>query len=444
MDIDPAVLHLNEGHAALAPLELAREEVVAGVPSGEAIEAARRRTVFTTHTPVPAGNESFFPDEVLKLLGSFPAELGLGPKELLDLGRIRPEEDEPFGVTVLGLRLSRRAGGVSRRHGQVARAMWRGLYPERREDEVPIAHVTNGVHLPTWMARPMRSLLDRWQTDGWEQRASDPDAWAGIERIPDEELWAVRSELRSAVVDWVRDRGVADRLGREEPPEYGEGAASAFDPEALTIGFARRVVAYKRLPLLIQHLPRILQLADEAMPVQVIVAGKAHPQDEEAKRILQSVFGLKFESHLAERVVFLQDYDLAMAARLVSGCDVWLNVPRPPLEASGTSGMKAALSGGLNLSVLDGWWEEGFEDGNGWAIRSDPGLDEATQDASDAAALFDLLRNEVLPEFYERDARGVPGRWVRRVKTSLRTIGPRFCATRMLQDYVRSVYELES
>jgi starch phosphorylase len=236
---------------------------------------------------------------------------------------------------------------------------------------------------------------------------------------------------------------VADRLGRGEPADYAEGAAGAFDPEVLTIGFARRVVAYKRLPLLVQNLAQILQLAEAGLPVQVVVGGKAHPQDEEAKRILQSMFGLKLESHLAERAVFLEDYDLASAGRLVSGCDLWVNLPRPPLEASGTSGMKAALNGGLNLSVLDGWWEEGYDGSNGWAIRSDPDLDPGAQDVQDAAALLALLEHEILPEFYDRDGNGVPERWVNRIKRSLRTIGPRFCATRMLEEYVSSVYRLD-
>jgi starch phosphorylase len=442
MGIDPDVVHLNEGHAALAPLEIARQAVQDGAPVIEALEAARRRTVFTTHTPVPAGNEAFFPEEVMKLLGDFPRELGLEPKEFLDLGRLQPRDDEPFGITVLGLRMSRRAGGVSERHGRVARSMWHPLFPDRKDDDVPIGHVTNGVHLPTWMAPPMRSLLARHLDEGWEKRAADPAMWDPVDAIPDEDLWAVRSELREALVEYIRERSVADRLGREEPADYAEDATEIFDPDALTIGFARRVVAYKRLPLLVQDAARIARLVGGPSSAQVVIAGKAHPQDEDAKRILQSLFGLKLEPHVADRVVFLEDYTMAMAAKLVSGCDVWVNVPRPPLEASGTSGMKAALNGGINLSVLDGWWEEGFDGANGWAIRSDPDADPASQDASDAAALYDLLEHEVLPEFRDRDERGIPRAWMRRLKASLRSIGPRFCATRMLQDYVSSVYEL--
>ena len=443
MGIEPAVMHLNEGHAALAPLEVAREAVAEGTPVEEAIEAARRRTVFTTHTPVPAGNEAFSPEEVLRLLGDFPKELGLEPGELLDLGRVH-SNDEPFGLTVLGLHLARRAGGVSRRHGQVARAMWRNLYPDRDEADVPITHVTNGVHLPTWMAPPMRGLLSRHLGDGWEERAGEAAAWNGVDAIPDRDLWAVRSALRSELVDFVRDRTVADRLGRGEPSAYAEGALDGFDPEALTIGFARRVVAYKRLPLLIQDPERLLQLLDGSRPVQIVVAGKAHPQDEDAKGILQSVFRLDLgRQAAAERMVFLEDYDLALAAKLVSGCDLWVNLPRPPLEASGTSGMKAALNGGINLSVLDGWWEEAYDGSNGWAIRSDPDADPATQDVRDAGSLYDLLQEKVVAQFFDRDGQGIPRAWINKVKASLRSIGPRFCATRMLQDYVGTIYELK-
>ena len=251
MDIEPAVVHLNEGHAALAPLELAREGIDQNGGVTQAIERARGRTVFTTHTPVPAGNESFAPDDVLGLLGDFPKELGLDPKDLLDLGRHSPGDDEPFGLTVLGLRLSRRAGGVSRRHGEVARGMWRDLFPGGQPEDVPITHVTNGVHLPTWMAPAMRALLHHHLGEGWEQRAAEPATWDGVDRIPDEELWAVRSDLRSGLVEYVQNRTVVDRLGRGDPSDEAEDASDAFDPEALTIGFARRVVAYKRLPLLL-------------------------------------------------------------------------------------------------------------------------------------------------------------------------------------------------
>ncbi|TMK81120.1 MAG: glycosyltransferase family 1 protein [Actinobacteria bacterium] len=442
MGIDPAVVHLNEGHAALAPVELAREAMVDGRSLEDALQDARGRTVFTTHTPIPAGNESYVPEEVSSVLGGYPMELGLSEGEFFDLGRPRPEPDEQFGVTVLGIRMSRQVNGVSRRHGEVTRALWHGLFPEQPVEAVPIGHVTNGVHVPTWMAPPMRALLDQHLAPGWIERASDPATWEPVEDIPDEELWGVRSALRAELVDYVRDRSVGDRLAREEPADYAEAAARAFDPSILTVGFARRVAAYKRLPLLIHDPGRMLQLVGGDHPMQVVLAGKAHPQDEEAKRVLQAVFSLKLDPHVAERIAFLEDYDMGMAARLVWGCDVWVNVPRPPLEASGTSGMKSALNGGLNLSVMDGWWEEAFDGQNGWAIPGDPSLDVATQDLQDAAALYDLLEDEVCHDFYRRDERGIPRAWVRRMKASLRTIGPRYSATRMLDEYLGRVYEL--
>src|SRR5438105_3587314 len=348
MGIDPAVVHLNEGHAALAPVELAREAMVDGRSLEDALQDARGRTVFTTHTPIPAGNESYVPEEVSRVLGGYPMELGLSEGEFFDLGRQRPEPDEQFGVTVLGIRMSRQVNGVSRRHGEVTRALWHGLFPDRPVEAVPIGYVTNGVHVPTWMAPPMRALLDQHLPPGWIERAADPATWEPVQDIP----------------------------------------------------------------------------------------------DEEAKRVLQAVFSLKLDPHVAERIAFLEDYDMGMAARLVWGCDVWVNVPRPPLEASGTSGMKSALNGGLNLSVMDGWWEEAFDGQNGWAIPGDSSLDVATQDLQDAAALYDLLEDEICHDFYRRDERGVPRAWVRRMKASLRTIGPRYCATRMLDEYLGRVYEL--
>jgi starch phosphorylase len=399
--------------------------------------------VFTTHTPVPAGNETYSQEQIREVLGDLSSSLETDEATVLGLGRSHPDDpDEPFGLTVLGIRTSRATNGVSRVHGEVSRLMWQHLSPGRAADDVPIGYVTNGVHLPTWMAPPMRWLLDLYLGEGWHRRAADPETWESVEDIPDEELWSAREQLRAALVDYVRDRAVGDRLARGESIDYAEAGGRAFDPDALTLGFARRVAAYKRLHLLIQDPDRARQLLHGARPVQIVLAGKAHPSDEEAKLILQRVFSEKWGLDSGERVVFLEDYDMGMAARLVAGCDVWLNVPRPPLEASGTSGMKAALNGALNLSVLDGWWAEGYDGTNGWAIEGDPSLDPEDQDARDGRALYDLLESEVVPSFYERDRSGVPPAWVRRVKASLRTIGPRFCATRMMRDYLETTYKI--
>jgi starch phosphorylase len=446
MGLDPAVVHLNEGHAALAPLELALEGVRAGGSFDESLAAARARTVFTTHTPIGAGNEAYSAEEMRIVLGDLPDELMTDEKSMLALGRARAgDATEPFGMTPLGLRVSRAANGVSEIHGRVARAMWAHLYVGIADADVPIDAVTNGVHVPSWMAPPMRRLLDRHLGESWIERAADARTWEPLDDVPDAELWDARCSMRAALVDYARERAAADRLGRGESMEYAEAALRAFDPNVLTLGFARRATAYKRLYLLTHDRARALALLDGEQRVQMLLAGKPHPQDEEGKRIIQSVFELKWAPHVSERVAFLEDYDMRVARRLVSGCDVWINVPRPPLEACGTSGMKAAMNGGLNLSVLDGWWDEAYDGTNGWAIGSHPvgsraASDHAAQDATDAAALYDILEREVVPLFYDRDANGIPRGWCARVRASLRTIGPRFNATRMLDEYRTRMY----
>ncbi len=447
MGCEPAVIHLNEGHAALAPLELAHEPAEGSTAQSlaDALERARSRTVFTTHTPVPAGNDTYPADEIESAIGRLSAELGCPIAELTALGHDHgADPSAPFGVTQAALRMSRTANAVSRRHGEVAREMWNPLWPDHDLGDVPIGHVTNGVHIPTWLGPPMRELLDRHLPEGWCERAADPESWEAVRAIPSDELWATRARQRSELVDFVRARSVADRLGRGDLRGYVDAAARAFDPEVLTIGFARRVATYKRLDLLIRDPDWTLALLAGERPVQVVLAGKAHPRDEEAKRVLQSLFGLKAAKVIGERVVFLDDYDLHSAARLVRGCDVWLNVPRPPLEASGTSGMKSVVNGGLQLSVLDGWWAEAYDSDpahpNGWAIPGDVDDDHHAQDERDAAVLHQLLEGEVVPTFYERDEAGIPERWLEMVRASLRTLAPMFSATRMLAQYVEGPY----
>jgi starch phosphorylase len=444
---EPAVIHLNEGHAALAPLELAHEQATdgSGQSLDEALQRARSRTVFTTHTPVPAGNDTYPADEIESAIGRLSAELGCPIDKLIALGHdYGAEPSAPFGVTQAALRMSRTANAVSRRHGEVAREMWNPLWPDRDLNDVPIGHVTNGVHVPTWLGSPMRELLDRHLREDWCGHAADPEVWAAALNIPSEELWATRRRQREDLVAFVRARSVADRLGRGDLRGYVDAAARAFDPEVLTIGFARRVATYKRLDLLIRDPDWTLALLAGDRPVQVVLAGKAHPRDEEAKRALQSLFGLKAAKVIGERVVFLDDYDLHSAARLVRGCDVWLNVPRPPLEASGTSGMKSVFNGGLQLSVLDGWWAEAYDPGppapNGWAIPGEVDPDHHAQDDRDTAVLHHLLEDEVVPTFYERDEVGLPQRWLEMIRASLHTLGPTFSATRMLAQYVDGPY----
>lgn len=441
MGIAPETLHLNEGHSVFVALELVREARAQGLSWEEALARARSQCVFTTHTPVASGNDVYSSAEVNFALAGFLSALGPESGNLLSLGRPRPEDTGEFGVTPLALRLSRSANGVSRRHGAVSRETWRPLYPGSAADAVPIGHVTNGVHLPTWMAPAMRELLSRYLGADWEDRASDPATWAPVEQVPDEEIWAVRESLRRELVQYVRERSTADRLARGDSIEYAEAAAETFDAGFLTVGFARRLATYKRLYLLTFDRARALTLLSGARPLQILIAGKAHPQDEPAKRVVQQqLFPMRGAPVVGRRVCYLEDYDLGMALELVRGCDVWVNLPRPPLEASGTSGMKSALNGGLNLSVLDGWWEEAFDGGNGWGIGGEVTADHAAQDARDAQTLYDLLEQQVVPQFYDRDPHGVPRAWIRRIKRSLATIGPRFCSRRMLGEYLQTAY----
>ena len=431
--VDPAVVHLNEGHAAFATVELARRAVGEGADPEAALEQARSRTVFTTHTPVPAGNETFAPEHVAGVLGRVVHDAGLDVDALLARGRTHPHAvHEPFGVTQLALRISRAANGVSRRHGEVAREMWRDLWPEL--PETPIGHVTNGVHVPTWIGGPMRELLDRRLGEGWAARASEEATWVPVDEIPDAELLAARREQRAVLVAEVGRRSTAERLGRGEQRHVAEAAARGFDPDALTLGFARRVATYKRLHLLFSDPDRVRRLVGGDRPLQVVVAGKAHPRDDEGKHLLQGLFRTKDE-RLQSRVVVLEDYDLRLAATMVRGCDVWVNVPRPPLEASGTSGMKAAMNGALNLSVLDGWWAEAFDGVNGWGLSGDVDPDHAADDARVAWDLMDTVEHQVVPLFAD------PAGWCAKVRASLRTIGPAFAAGRMLEGYRQRLYE---
>ncbi|MDZ7379901.1 MAG: alpha-glucan family phosphorylase, partial [candidate division KSB1 bacterium] len=331
--------------------------------------------------------------------------------------------------------------GVSRKHGGVSRALWHPLWPNRPVDEVPIRHVTNGVHVPSWMGPEMQRLFRQYLGADWVAHLHESSTLDAVEAIPDEELWKVRNAQRKLLVDYVRTKSVRDRLSRGEDTNYVRAAWETFSPDTLTIGFARRVAGYKRLYLL-AHLTEngiLERLRDTATPFQLVLAGKAHPADHEAKEDLRNRFQLKHSPEISKRVVFLEDYDLAMARILTWGVDLWLNLPRPPLEASGTSGMKVALNGGLNLSVLDGWWDEAFNGINGWGIRS-PEADPHSQDEHDARALADLLQNEVIPLFYNRDSNGIPRGWLAKVKNSLRTLVGQFSATRMLREYVALLY----
>ncbi|HPP82533.1 MAG TPA: alpha-glucan family phosphorylase [Rubrivivax sp.] len=443
LGIEPSVYHLNEGHPALGVFELFARERARGLGEDEAWRRVRERVIFTTHTPVRAGNESYTRELVLTMLGRIADASGLagGREAFLALGRVDPGDTaQPSGMTPLALRTSRAANAVSRRHGQVARAMWQPLFPGRAVEGVPIGHVTNGVHVPSWLCAPMRRVLDRHLGAGWLARADRAETWLPVAGIPAAELWAARAEARSELVEMIRRRSIGDRLRRGDPLTYASAGAHGFDPERLTIGFARRLATYKRLHLVGLMPERALGLLSGERALQFVFAGKAHPDDGPGKETVQRLFELKRSPIVAGRAAFLEDYDIELAAQLVGGCDVWVNVPRPPLEASGTSGMKSALCGGLQLSVLDGWWAEGYDGSNGWAVDGSVDGDHGAQDWRDAGALFDLLEREIVPMFHERDSDGIPQRWVAMMRRSLTSNGARFNAARMVRQYAREYY----
>jgi starch phosphorylase len=438
LGIDPAPLHLNEGHPALAALELVARDVEQGSTFEQALPRVRERVVFTTHTPVPAGNETYPPALFLEAFRDLAARLRLDDEAFLDLCCIRPGNagDEP-GMSALAMRISVRRNGVSRLHGEVARTMWKPLFDP---EPASIDHVTNGVHLPTFLGTPFRRLLGEHLGDRWLEHPADPAAWEPVRNIPNAEVWRVRTESRRRLVEYARAKVLEDRLLRGEEIEYAEAGAQSLDPDALTLGFARRLAAYKRLALLVADTERARKIVVGPPPVQLLVAGKAHPRDSEGKRLLQrgALLRRQIEPH-GGRIAFLEDYDLTIARELVAGCDVWLNLPMRGLEASGTSGMKAIFNGCLHLSVLDGWWAEAYNGGNGWAIPGDaPNPEE--RDKRDADALYTLLETEVIPLFYERDTDGIPNRWCERIKEALISCGPTFTATRMLDDYRARIY----
>ncbi|HWE80158.1 MAG TPA: alpha-glucan family phosphorylase [Gaiellaceae bacterium] len=440
LEIEPAVIHMNEGHPALAALELAADLIEGGTPPNEAFESVRRRFVFTTHTPVPAGNETYAPEEFLEAYSDLRGRLDLDEDAFLDLCRSVPDADPARpGMTPLALRMSRRRNGVSRLHGEVSRRMWQPLFPGH--EGVPITHVTNGAHLPTFVSEPIRLLLTRHIGEDWLHSPADTRCWEGVSEIPNAELWATRCEARRRLVEYLRGKAEEDSLQRGEQLGYVRRIASTLDPEALTLGFARRVAIYKRIHLMTHDPERLRRLLGGSPPVQLVIAGKAHPNDSDGKRALERFYGLAHADPLMTgRVVIAEDYDLGIAAQLVGGCDVWVNLPRKPLEASGTSGMKATFNGALQLSVLDGWWAEAYNGSNGWAIPGDDDPNPDVVDARDAERFYELLEHEVIPLFNERDENGVPQRWCDKIKEALVSCAPAFSASRMVNDYVERIY----
>ncbi|MEM9607316.1 MAG: alpha-glucan family phosphorylase [Actinomycetota bacterium] len=439
---DTQVFHMNEGHAGFLGLERIREHVTGqGMSFGEAIEAARSGTIFTTHTPVPAGIDRFGRDLVERYFGGWAAECGVSIEDLLALGH-EPgtAHGEVFNLACMGLRLSERSNGVAKLHGAVSREMFSGVWPDVPVDEVPIGHVTNGVHARSWTSGEMSDLLDRRIGSNWP--SAEPDRWDELEQVSDAELWAARRAARQRLVTYARRHVREALVKRGHSPAEAAWADTILDPDALTIGFARRFATYKRASLLLSDKARLRRLLlDRERPVQFLFAGKAHPADEHGKRLLQLIFEAAADPDLRHRIVLLDDYDIAVGRAMYHGVDVWLNTPRRPMEACGTSGMKVVFNGALNLSILDGWWDEMYEPRVGWAIPSfDDVEDVDARDLLESQSLLAMLEDDVVPSFYARGVDGNPGGWLTRVRDSIRILGPKVTASRMLRDYVDDLY----
>ncbi len=444
LGVTPAVWHLNEGHAAFVVLQRIRDLLSTGHRWEAALDEVRRTTVFTTHTPVPAGHDAFAFNQVEQHLSGCWGSLGDHRDEFLALGNYDNGSGNgaQFNMTALAMRSAGAINGVSKLHGEVTRDMFAPLWPGVATEDRPVRAITNGVHAPTWVSSELTALFDKYLGEAWRDRTDDPELWNGIDEIPDAELWAVRCDLRNHLFHFVRER-IRDRwIDEGASASRVMGGGVMLDPHALTIGFARRFTGYKRPDLVFRDVERLARLVnDSRRPLQIVFAGKAHPADEAGKHHLQNVFRQALDPRFCGRVAFIDDYDLHVAHFLIQGCDVWLNNPRRPLEASGTSGMKAAMNGTPHLSIGDGWWAEGFDGTNGWLIEGKTeSTDQNDVDAADADALYRLLENDVVPAFYERDANGIPTRWLQIVRRALITTTPNFSTRRMLKEYVEHAY----
>jgi glycogen phosphorylase len=444
MGITPGVYHLNEGHSAFAPLEVIRERMQDdGMSLDDAVRETAQATVFTTHTPVPAGHDRFEAGLVEEHLGPLRDSLGISHERLMNFGRVQADNaNETFCMTVIGLKLSRRANAVSQLHGHISRRMWRPLWPHRTEEELPIGHITNGVHVPSWLAWQMQQLYDRHFPAHWSSRLGESDIWQKIYEVEPGELWETHNALKNLLLTFVRRRVSRQCRRRGESDEILEEARNILRPNVLTIGFGRRFATYKRANLIFSDVERIAELVSNSeRPIQLIYAGKAHPKDEPGKRFIQEIANLRHDPRFRGRVAFIEDYDINVCRHLIQGVDVWLNNPRRPLEASGTSGQKVVLNGGLNCSILDGWWAEAYDGSNGFAIgKGTSHTDDKITDRRDAEYLYDTLENQIIPTFYDRDRDGLPRKWIRMMMNSISTCGWRFSSHRMVMDYTRHAY----
>ncbi len=444
LGIYPGVYHLNEGHSAFAALEVIRERMHDdGQTLDDALREVARSTVFTTHTPVPAGHDRFDAVMIEEHLGPLRDALGISAEHLMSLGRVHPDDHtESFCMTVLALKLSRRANAVSQLHGHISRRMWQTLWPDRTEEEIPIGHITNGVHIQSWLAWQMAQLYDRHFPAGWQSRMGEPEVWQYIHRVDPGELWETHNALKNLLIAFVRRRVSRQSRRRGESDDIIEAARNLLDPNILTIGFGRRFATYKRANLMVSQVDRIASLlSDSSRPIQIVYAGKAHPKDEPGKRFIQEIANLRHDPVFKGKIAFIEDYDINVCRHLIQGVDVWLNNPRRPLEASGTSGQKVVLNGGLNCSILDGWWAEAYDGRNGFAIgKGYSHSNDAITDKRDAEYLYSVIENEVIPTFYDRDRDGLPRKWIKMMMNSISTLAWRFSAHRMVMDYTRHAY----
>jgi starch phosphorylase len=442
--VDPGVIHLNEGHSAFAVLEEIRRRMeYEAIGFEEAAQRVAASTVFTTHTPVPAGHDRFDASLIDEHLGAIGDAIGLDLDGLMALGRVRMDDPgESFCMTVLALKHSHQANAVSSLHGEISRSMWQGLWPHSSVNSVPIGHVTNGVHVPTWLAPQMQQLYDRYLGPKWRESLGFPEMWKQIEKVSDAELWETHVALKTRLLDFVRRRSAAEAALRGESEEICSHLKRALSPDALTIGFARRFATYKRAGLVFDDVDRLDELVNNPQrPIQFVLAGKAHPKDQPGKELLQRVFRLSRQPRFLGKIVLIEDYDINVGRHLVQGVDVWLNNPRRPMEASGTSGQKVVLNGGLNLSILDGWWAEAYDGDNGFAIGTTAQHSSAeVQDDRDRNSLYETLENRVVPLYYQRGQDGNPTQWIKLMKRAIRTLGWRFSSDRMVRDYCESVY----
>jgi starch phosphorylase len=443
MGYNPNVWHMNEGNSAFMILERIREYMVTGHTFEQAAKIVKASNIFTTHTPIPAGNDEFSLWLIDKYFPQIWSQLGLTRDQFIDLAKHAVSWGETFSMPVLALRYSEYSNAVSELHGQVTRKMWQYLYPKLKVDDVPITHITNGIHTPTWLARRMRHLYNRYMGEEWIENIDDPAVWERVNEIPDKHLWIIRRHLKRKLAHFVRERARSQWLKGGTHPVQVVASGVLLDPYALTIGFARRFAPYKRANLILRDVDRLLKIVNNAsMPVQIIFAGKAHPDHEAGKLLIQEVYRTVKRAETAGRLVFLEDYDMELARYLLQGVDVWLNTPLRPNEASGTSGQKAALNGVLNFSIYDGWWREGYNGLNGWAIGKDEEVtNPEQQDAADAESLYNVLENEIVPLYYTvRSSDSLPGEWIARVKESIRTLAPQFSTRRMVREYVERMY----